>query len=108
MLATCGQDVTIGRPNKCTLPILALGSRNSDARHRCNDVVLFYGLADGLLEGVEVHVASLLHDLGHPCLALLKRLERIRLRSELLAAAAHATTREVDLAQRVHPVRVLL
>lgn len=41
---------------------MVLSSGNSDTRHRCENSILFDGLADTTLELVKVHAPRLLHD----------------------------------------------
>lgn len=70
-------------------------------------MILFDLLANRLLELVQVYATCLMHQLTDSCLTDLERLECVRLRRELFSAAVHATTREINLAQGVLPLRVL-
>ena len=87
---------------------MTLRSRNSDAWHRCNDSIFFDDFAEGPLEGVQVHAASLLHNLADPRLALLQGFQSVVFGAELLVANSDTAGPEIDLGHRILALGVIL
>ena len=98
LLSVAVEEVALSCTSDRALHVMVFSRGNSDTRHRGDDSVLLDGLADGALELVEVHAASLLHDLAHTRLALLEGLQSVVFGRELFAPAADTAASEVNFA----------
>ena len=75
LLPVLWQNVPLDLARKGTTPLpAALCGGNSDAWHSGHHLIFLNCLANRLLERVEVHVSSLLHNLSHSRLADFKGL----------------------------------